>query len=155
MRDATPPPDISGLRRVRSLLLAILAIGLCGTALDLLLLGHYEDAWQAPPLVMAASGLATVVWVWQAASARAVTALRVVMGLCVVTGVAGLVLHYNGNTEFQHEMDPSLRGWALAVKVLQAKAPPALAPAAMIQIGLIGLLYTYRHEALASAERAR
>jgi len=41
-------------------------------------------------------------------------------------------------------MDPSLEGWALFVKVIRAKAPPALAPAAMIQIGLLGLLYTYR-----------
>jgi len=58
----------------------------------------------------------------------------------------------NGNTEFQHEMDPTLEGWTLFVKVMRAKAPPALAPAANIQIGLLGLLYTYRH---AASERAR
>ena len=31
---------------------------------------------------------------------------------------------------------------------MTAKAPPALAPAGMIQMGLLGLLYTYRHPAL-------
>jgi hypothetical protein len=31
---------------------------------------------------------------------------------------------------------------------MTAKAPPALAPAGLIQLGLLGLLYTYRHPAL-------
>jgi hypothetical protein len=34
------------------------------------------------------------------------------------------------------------------VKSITSKAPPALAPAAMIQMGLLGLLYTYKHPAL-------
>jgi hypothetical protein len=50
-------------------------------------------------------------------------------------------------------MDPTLEGWGLFVKVMRAKAPPALAPAAVIQIGLLGLLYTFRHAALAQAAR--
>ena len=54
------------------------------------------------------------------------------------------MLHYESNSEFQREMDPSLTGWPLLVKVMQAKAPPALAPASMMQIGLLGLLYAYR-----------
>jgi hypothetical protein len=33
---------------------------------------------------------------------------------------------------------------------MKAKAPPALAPASMIQLGLLGLLYTYRHPSLRS-----
>jgi len=28
---------------------------------------------------------------------------------------------------------------------MTAKTPPALAPGAMIQLGLLGLVYTYRH----------
>jgi hypothetical protein len=31
------------------------------------------------------------------------------------------------------------------MKAIHSKAPPALAPAAMIQMGLLGLLYTYKH----------
>jgi hypothetical protein len=45
-------------------------------------------------------------------------------------------------------MDPSLSGWPLFVKVVTAKAPPALAPGVMVQLGLLGLVYTYRHPAL-------
>jgi hypothetical protein len=148
MRDQTSSPEAGTLDRVRALLLAVLAIGLSGTAVDLFLLEHYEDVWQAPPLVAVALGLVTVAWAWRTGSAAAVRALRLVMILCLLTGAAGLAWHYQGNVEFQREMDPSLAGWALVMKVIRAKAPPALAPAAMIQIGLLGLLYTYRHGAL-------
>jgi hypothetical protein len=89
-----------------------------------------------------------IVWVWARESAGAVTALRVVMVLAVATGLVGILLHYSGNREFQLEMDPALHGWALFVKIVTAKAPPALAPASMVQMGLLGLLITYRHPAL-------
>lgn len=144
--------DGAVLERVRALLLAVVVIGMAGTAVDLLLLEHYEDVWQIPPLLMVALGIVVVAWVWFSGSAPAVTAMRITMVLFLATGAAGLVFHYNGNTEFQHEMDPTLEGWTLFVKVMRAKAPPALAPAANIQIGLLGLLYTYRH---AASERAR
>ena len=153
MNDETASHDSTVLRRVRALLLAVVTIGMVGTAVDLLLLDHYEDVWQLPPLVMTALGLAVVAWAWLAGSANAVTAMRIIMVLFLATGAAGMLLHYNGNREFQHEMDPTLEGWALFVKVVRAKAPPALAPAAMIQIGLLGLLYTYRHVALERAPR--
>ncbi len=45
-------------------------------------------------------------------------------------------------------MDPALSGSALWWKVLRAKAPPALAPGTMVQLGLIGLAYSYRQPAV-------
>lgn len=137
-------PERALLARVRALLLALVAFAMVGTAADLLLLGHYEDAWQLPPLVLVSLGLGVVVWTWRSGSATAVTVMRITMLLFLVTGAAGVVLHYEGNSEFQREMDPSLAGWSLFAKVMQAKAPPALAPASIAQIGLLGLLYTYR-----------
>jgi hypothetical protein len=148
MRHDRATDDGPVLRRLRTLLLVILVIGLAGTAADLLLLEHYEDVWQIPPLAVVALGLVVGCWAWHAGSARAVTAMRVTMVLFLATGAAGLYLHYAGNAEFQQEMEPSLGGWALFVAVMRAKAPPALAPAAFIQLGLIGLLYTFRHAAL-------
>ncbi|MBK5295706.1 MAG: hypothetical protein JJE40_01030 [Vicinamibacteria bacterium] len=124
-----------------------------GTAVDLLLIEHYEDVWQIPPLLMVALGIVVAAWVWLSDGAPAVTAMRITMVLFLVTGAAGLAFHYNGNTEFQHEMDPTLEGWTLLVKVMRAKAPPALAPAAIIQIGLLGLLSTYKHGALERSGR--
>ena len=60
-----------------------------------------------------------------------------------------MVLHFQVNIEFQLEMDPALsRHWRSFQKAILAKTPPALAPGAMIQLGLIGLAYTFRHPAL-------
>ena len=133
---------------IRKLLLGVLAVGLIGSAADLMLLGHYEDAWQMVPLVLIAAAVLIVGWLLVKNTAAAVTALRITMVLCVASGVIGMTLHFNGNREFQHELDPSLSGWALFSTVMTAKAPPALAPGAMIQLGLIGLVSTYRHPAL-------
>ena len=65
--------------------------------------------------------------------------------------VAGVVLHFRGNMSFQLDMDPAIAGWDLFTKVMHAKAPPALAPGAMVQLGLIGLIYTLGHPAIGPA----
>ena len=140
-------PHISGdtLLVLRRLVLAIVVLGLCGTATELVLLEHYEDWLQIVPLVFIALALVTITGHVIARRARSVWLLRAVMGLLVVSGVLGVVLHYRGSLEFQLEMDPTQSGWDLFAKVLHAKAPPALAPGVMAQLGLLGLVYTYRH----------
>ena len=70
------------------------------------------------------------------------------MALCIVAGATGIILHYRGNLEFQLEMDPSQSHWTLFKKAMHAKVPPALAPGVMAQLGLLGLLYTFRHPGL-------
>ena len=144
----TDAPDHTLLPALRRLLLGLVAFVMLGTVVDLLLLEHYEEVWQWLPLVMLGAALLVVAWVARTGSARAVTALRLAMVLVVCTGLLGVLMHYNGSREFQIEMDPALTGWALFVKVMRAKAPPTLAPAAMLQAGLVGLLYTWRHPAL-------
>lgn len=138
---------------MRGFLLIVLTLGLLGTLTDLLLLDHHEDAWQLPPLVLIAAGLAIVAVLAIKATWVAVTALRLTMLLFIAAGVLGVYLHYSGNREFQHELDPTLEGWALFTKVMTAKAPPAMAPGGMVQLGLIGLVFTYRHPALSSRDR--
>jgi hypothetical protein len=64
------------------------------------------------------------------------------MALCVAAGVIGIVFHYQGAQAFQLEVNPSLDGSALFWKTVRAKAPPALAPASMVGLGLIGFAYT-------------
>ena len=80
---------------------------------------------------------------------RSVRTLRGLMALFVVAGITGVGLHFRGAAEFQAEMDPGQSRWALVTKSLHAKAPPVLAPGLMVQVGLLGLLSTYRHPALA------
>ena len=55
-----------------------------------------------------------------------------------------MVLHYRANMEFKLEMDPSLSGFALFSSVVRAKAPPALAPATLALLGLLGLTSAFR-----------
>jgi hypothetical protein len=66
----------------------------------------------------------------------------------LLVGLLGVILHLKGNIEFATERDPSLSGIKLMWKALRG-ATPALAPGALAQLGLLGLLYTYKHPALA------
>ena len=59
-------------------------------------------------------------------------------------GLLGVYLHFAGNVEFAIERTPELRGFALVWKALRG-ATPALAPGALAQLGLLGLIYTYTH----------
>ena len=128
-------------------MLALVVAAMIGTFVDLMLLEHHEDGWQTVPLVLLAAGVLAAA-ATLTGRAGAVLLFRIVMALVIASGIVGLGLHYLGNTEFQKEMDPSLAGWPLFVKSITAKAPPALAPASMVQMGLLGLLYTYHHPAL-------
>jgi hypothetical protein len=138
---------------LRRLLLALLAFGLLGTGTELFLLGHYEGAWQIVPIALVALALTAIAAHAATGGARSVQVLRLVMVLLIVAAAAGVVLHYRGNLEFQLDMDPAATRWELFTKVVRAKAPPALAPGALAQMGLLGLAYTYRHPALRRGSR--
>jgi hypothetical protein len=133
----------------RRILLGIFLMGVAGISAELLLLGHDEDFYQLIPLVLAAGAVVSLGVLLLAPSGTTVRAFRAVMAFFILSGVLGAVLHFQVNLEFQLEMDPSLRGMALLQKAIRAKAPPALAPGAMIQLGLLGLAYTFRHPAVA------
>jgi hypothetical protein len=129
----------------RRLLAGIVLIGIGGITAELLLLGHYEELDQLVPIALAGIATVSLALAVLRPSPAAVRAFQVVMAMCVISGFVGTWFHYQATTEFQLEMDPSLKGLALFRKAIVAKAPPALAPGAMIQLGLIGLAYTFRH----------
>ncbi len=130
------------------MLLGLLVLEMLGTAAELVLMGHFEDGWQLAPLGLIASGLVVLVWHGFDRSGNSILAFRLVMTLAIASAGVGFVLHYQSNAEFQLDIDPALNGPALWLKVMQAKAPPALAPGVMAQLGLLGLAYTYRHPSL-------
>ncbi len=142
-----PGDDGSVFRRI---LLALVALTTLGLTLELVLLEHTESVWQWAPFGVLAAGLASVAVVARRPSARAVRAFQGVMALFIVTGALGVLLHYQGNVEFELERDPSARGLVLLWRSLTG-ATPALAPGALAQLGLLGLAYTYRHPALRRA----
>ena len=137
------------LRALRRVLLAILVVGMAGTAAELLLLDHVEDATQIIPLALIAAGFASLAWNAVRRTRLSVRTLQAVMGLFLVSGLLGIYFHLGAIAEFQLEMEPELTGGNLLWKVLQAKTPPALAPGVMGLHGLIGLAYAYRHPAVA------
>ena len=133
---------------MRRLLLAVLALGLTGTLTDLLLLAHYEDVAQFIPLALILLALLVLGWHAARPAAGNLRVLRAVLILCVLAGMAGVGFHFNGAAEFQREIDPSLDWWAVVQKVARSQAPPLLAPGGLVQLGLFGLVYTFRHPLL-------
>lgn len=131
----------------RRILLAILLLGVIGIAAELLLMGHDEDVYQGIPIALAFATLLMSAVVVIRPAAGAIRLFQIVMVLMIVSGAVGVYLHFQVNIEFQLEMDPALSGISLYRKAILAKTPPALAPGAMTQLGLIGLAYTFRHPA--------
>jgi hypothetical protein len=136
--------------QARRFLLAILWLGIAGTLAELLLLAHYEEASQWIPIALLTITLLLSGVVAVRPSHGSIRLFQAVMALMIVSGGVGMYLHLHANMEFQLEMDSTLKGFALLRKSMVAKAPPALAPGVMTQLGLIGLAYTFRHPALGS-----
>ena len=135
---------------VRRLLLGILVLGLLGTAAELILLGHYDDWKQMVPLALIGLALALLLWHILSQTPSSVQLLRALMTLFLFAGAIGMGFHYGANADFEKESDPSLTGYRLFTESLSG-ATPLLAPGTMVQLGLIGLVYTYRHPRLESA----
>jgi hypothetical protein len=136
-------------RALRRCVLAILLFGTVGTLAELLLLEHYEEWWQRVPLLLLGVAAPLIAWCALFPSARALKSLRGLMLLFVVAGALGVYQHYTGNAEFELEMYPSRAGLELFWESLKG-ATPALAPASLSWLGLIGLAYVVRHPALAA-----
>lgn len=134
--------------RLRRLLLGVLVFGLLGSGADLMALQHYEDSWQQLPIALIVAAFGAVIWYLLGGGVISIRVLQVLMLLFIVTGGLGLVLHYRANMAFQLDMDPNQSHWELFKKVIHAAAPPALAPGVMAQLGLLGLVYCYRHPVL-------
>jgi len=133
---------------LRMALLLIILIGMIGSGTELILLNHVEERLQWLPLVLIAFGISASMWHAFRASTMSVRALQVIFFAFVVAGLAGMYFHYQGAVEFKLESKPSLKGWELFRQAIFSKAPPLLAPGAMIQLGLLGLIYSYRHPAI-------
>jgi|GEM_PF-307332 len=132
---------------LRRLLLALFVFGGGGLGAELFLLEHTGSAQQWIPLAALGAGLAASAAVAFRPSPRTVRTFQAVMAVFVLAGLVGVYLHFGSNLEFEREMDPSSRGFDLFVRVMYG-ATPLLAPGALAQLGLLGLVYAFRHPAL-------
>ena len=139
---------------LRTILLLILVISMAATGIELLLLEHIESRWQWLPIVLLGLGICAslLVAIWP--THAAFTIFRVVMAASTLSGLIGIWLHYRGNVEFELEMNTALHGFELFRDAMMG-ATPALAPGSMTQLGLLGLIYTYRHPRLQDANARR
>lgn len=135
------------LAQVRRFLLSILIVGVVGLSVELVLLGHVDGVLQLAPVAILGAGLLALLWHAFAPTPATVHTVRAAMWLFVISGAAGVALHYRGNVEFELEMYPSLSGVRLVRETLTG-ATPVLAPGSMTLLGLVGLAHTYGHPQL-------
>ncbi|HVG73509.1 MAG TPA: hypothetical protein VM819_21530, partial [Vicinamibacterales bacterium] len=124
-------PDAVFLRRVLS---ALFLFGSVGTAAELVLLEHTEDVWQKAPLVLIAIACVVLAVLAVRPSAASLRAFQLAMLAFIASGVAGLALHYQGNVEFELELQPGAAGLRLFWEAMKG-ATPVLAPGTMALLG--------------------
>jgi hypothetical protein len=138
---------------IRAMLLTIFILGSVGSGAELLLLKHLESLQQWIPLLLILLSFVVLGWHLVGRTPASTRAIQGAMIAFIAAGFAGFYFHYQGSAEFKLESNPSLAGWRLFWEAIRGKAPPALAPGVMIQLGLIGLAYTYRHPALLASTK--
>ena len=139
------------LETVRRWLAIVLLIGLIGTEAELLLLKHFDGFWQLVPVTAIGAAIVILAWYALGTSRASIRAVQAVMILFVAAGIVGTIQHFRGNVGHERESDPSISGMELYRRSMMGSTP-ALAPGAMIQLGLMGLLLTYRHPRLGRDE---
>ena len=145
----------SAERAVRRILIATLVVGMTGITADLLLLNHVEDRTQLIPLAALALTLLALLTHASVRSAATVRLVQFFMIVLLACGGLGVYLHFQGNAEFQRDIQPSIGGSDLFWKSMRAKAPPALAPLAFVQLALVGWAWSFRHPLLRHAKQPR
>lgn len=135
---------------VRLLLLGTLVLGLTGTVTELLLLEHFEGVTQWVPIVLISVALVVLCAHAIARSRATVRSIQATMLVFIASGLVGTWLHYKGNADFEIEITPTMAGWELFSASMMG-ATPVLAPGTMVQLGLIGLAWSFGHPALQRA----
>ena len=136
---------------MRRFLAIAFVVGGAGTLTELFLLEHTEDFWQWTPLVLIGMSIVAFVALGARPTKSAVRITQALMVLVLLSGALGVFFHFKGNIEFEKEMYPSMTGFELIWESLTG-ATPSLAPGAMALLGLVGLIYCYRHPAVRTVQ---
>jgi hypothetical protein len=141
------------LQRVRRFLLVLSALLFMGTAFELWLVNHTEDAVQLIPFAMCGLGLAGVLLVLVRPRRAPLLALHVCMVLVVVGSLFGVYEHVAGNLAFHREIYPNAPMGELVMGAI-AGANPLLAPGTLALAAMLALTATYRYSALGENEQS-
>ncbi|MDE2888268.1 MAG: hypothetical protein OXR72_08625 [Gemmatimonadota bacterium] len=136
---------------LRQGLLLIFILGSAGLVAELLLLEHFKEWRQQVPLALLGLGLILQAVHLVYKGPVVLRLFRLAMLAFVLVGIVGVWIHFDANLDFELEMYSKLSGWDLISRSAHG-ALPVLAPGALIQLGLIGFLYTYRHPGLGAGQ---
>ncbi len=139
-------PNRTTLETMRWFLAIAFVVGGVGILAELFLLEHTEDYWQWTPLILIGLSIVAFVALGTRPTKSVLRVTQTLMVLVLVSGGLGIFFHFKGNIEFEKEMYPSMAGLELVWESLKG-ATPSLAPGAMVLLGLVGLIYCYRHPA--------
>ena len=131
--------------------MALAGLAALVTVLELVFAQHYQEPVMFIPFGLVALTLLALTTVALRPTTRFLRLFQGVMALLFVGSVLGVFFHLQGNLEVVQEVNPDLSGFALVWKVLTGAAP-AFAPALLAFVGLLGLLFTYRHPGLVAEE---
>ena len=124
------------------MMLGLVVLGIIGLLAELLLLDHIESFNQWIPLISLGIGLFATIAVWLKPTRTTLLVFKASMAAFVAAGLLGVYFHFAGNVEWAQERDPDLRGLPLVWKALKG-AVPSLAPGALAQLGLLGLIFAW------------
>ena len=105
----------------------------------------HESAAQLVPLVLLATGILAGAILLLVPTRVTVRLLQLLMILFLGSGILGVGLHFQGNTEFELEMSSDRSRASTLISKTLTGATPVLAPGSMSLLGVIGLALTYRH----------
>jgi len=129
-------------------------LGAAGLLAELLLLEHWSATPQLTPLVTLTLVLGATAAVVGRQNHRTLGTFRVVMAWAVLAGLAGIAFHLRDNLLFEQEIAPDASLLSLTWRALRG-ATPLLAPGSLVQLGLVGLAFTYHHPGLHGRDERR
>jgi hypothetical protein len=137
--------DDATLKGMRLLIMAAIAVALTVTEAELIYVGHTgTNNGQLIAVVLVAAGLTVSTWHAIARNTTSIVVFRFTMYLFLVFGLDGMLTHYNAAVHAALKLHPTLAGLPLLTATLSGSIP-LLAPGMLIQVGLLGLVYTFNH----------
>jgi len=140
----TTMSDAHILRGVRLLILLAISAALIVTEAELLFVGHTGgNNGQVIAVVLVGLGL-TVTCHAILRNTPSIVVFRFTMYLFLIFGIDGFLTHYHWAVQAALKSQPTLAGMPLLYATLSGKIP-LLAPGMLLEIGLLGLIYTFQH----------
>lgn len=136
------------LAQLRRFLLALAAFLLIGTLVELIAIGHTEEALQLVPFVLSIVGLAAVAAALARPRRKTLLTLRVLMLPLALGSLVGVWAHIENNVAFYLEVHGTATTAQLVGEALGGRNP-LLAPGMLALAALLAAAATYYHPALA------